>query len=186
MLILEGPDEIGKTTAAKTLVRLAAELAERADNGKSRPVFYSHMTRQNAAFDFFYDYQDLMSLHAVQDRFHIGSLVYHHDVITQHRFRIVEGWLATLASFVVVMYAGTDKHYAELLKGCKKDQMFDADEDMHHNRIYRGIAIGDHPYRPHVDAVWISTPKMPWPDMNTLRGWLDSWYARLAELGRHL
>lgn len=190
MLILEGPDEIGKTTAAKTLVQLAADHADRVlqgiHNGKARPAFYSHMTRQNSAFDFFYDYQDLMSLHGIQDRFHIGALVYHSAVITEHRFRIVEGWLASLASYTVVMYAGTDKHYMELLDRCKKDQMFDREFCIATNGAYRSLACGEHDFPPHVDEIWVSTPKMPYPDANTLRSWLDTWYDRLAELGRHV
>ena len=187
MFILEGADNLGKTTAAKVLVEQAAKHAAHFRDKKRhiiRPIRYAHMTRQNEAFDFFEDYQDMISVHAVQDRFHLGALVWHDGVMDQHRLRIIEGWLACIGSYTVIFFAECDEFYRELLKKSERDEMFNIDTIIHANRQYREMVYGSHPMTPYFDTFWPMTENKMWPDHEQIQQWLEAWFQRLQHIGR--
>jgi thymidylate kinase len=63
MLVLEGPDQMGKTTIAKRLCQLG-------------DWEYRHMTIRPAGWRFPEDYYELIQPGVVQDRFHLGAYAY--------------------------------------------------------------------------------------------------------------
>src|SRR5438045_2741728 len=104
MFILEGPDHVGKTTAAKRLVELAHARG-------LKQVSYRHMSRPPEDFDYFGDYLKMMTdPWIVQDRFHYGGLVYG-DIcrggtkISNYNLCLLESVLALQGSYTVVMVA---------------------------------------------------------------------------------
>jgi hypothetical protein len=182
MLIIEGADNLGKTTAAKTLVKMAGQHADHFasdDEHIVRPVRYVHMSRPNSAFDFFRDYQDMLSLNAVQDRFHLGALVWHTDVLDLHRLRIIEGWLASLGSYMVIFYCECDDFYRAWLEQHGKEEMFDVDTIVAANAIYREIVYRQHHLDPRFDQSFAMTEEQMFPDDKTIQGWLESWFQRM-------
>lgn len=187
MFIIEGSDHLGKTTASNVLVAQAVKHAEHFKDTEgyiTRPVRYVHMTRPNIAFDFFEDYQDIISLHAIQDRFHLGALVWHDGVMDQHKLRIIEGWLASLGSYIVIFFAEDDEFYKQLLLQSSRVEMFDIDKIVHANRLFRDMVYGSHPFTPHFDAFWTMTETTMWPDHSTIQQWLEAWFQRLQHIGR--
>lgn len=176
MLILEGSDHLGKTTAAQTLVKLAAE---RVDNPSvddvAHPIRYTHMTRPNKAFDFLYDYQDLLSKYAVQDRFHLGALVWHKGVITPESLQLIESWIGCLGSYTVIFASTNDEWYRAHLEGV--NQMFDIDTLIAANDRYLQMISGVYPYNVQYDEGCIVGPDFP--TERYLNGILTAWYRRL-------
>jgi len=170
VLIIEGADELGKTTAAKRLVELAAE------DGKY-PIRYAHMSRPNSTFDFFNDYSDMFSLFAVQDRFHIGGMVWHKNAISTSALRIIEGRLYTLGSVVVVMHTSDKDWYdAALSKG--KPQSFSTNDIVTANDMFCALSQNNV-----VSSDFIYDVKDgKYPSDDTLSMWLDCWYSRLKLL----
>lgn len=133
MLIIEGADNLGKTTACKRLVELA-------DRRRFIPAYYAHMGRPPERFDFKYDYVDRMSFFAVQDRFHLGSLIWHENVMYEHKLKFIEEKLAQFGSFVVVFYSSSKTHYEHRIKNSSRDEMFEGNDIIQANDAYRELA----------------------------------------------
>ena len=185
MLIIEGSDCIGKTTAAKKLCHLVDQATDEAASPDSQfPIRYAPMGRPSKAFDFFWDYNDLINKFAVMDRFHLGALVWHDDSMNESRLRIIEGWLLSVASVTVIMYAGDNEHYESLLENDPKQQMFDKDTLLVANQDYASMGEGTHHLNPRYDHVWVSTPEHPFPGDEVLQIWWTTWLSRLQERGR--
>lgn len=176
-LIIEGGDNLGKTTAAKRLVQLANE------RGKF-PIRYSHMSRPPQQFDFFDDYTKWTTPFTVQDRFHLGALVWHEDVLPTHALRIVEGWLLSEASVVVVFYVpfSQETEYYERLISSNRPEMFSIDAIMEGQRKFRTMIFDCVPsgmnISPHID---FAIPIYPdgYIDDKTMNTILDEWFKRL-------
>lgn len=142
MIIFEGGDQLGKTTACKRLVEMV---------GEQIPAWYAHMTRPVEAFNFAEDYIERINGHAVQDRFHLGALVWHTDVMKQQNLRLVERHLDRWRSVVVVLYTKFERPYGIRLKASSEREMFDADTILKANRTYRDIVERKHQWEPHWD-----------------------------------
>lgn len=176
MFIIEGGDNLGKTTAAKRMV----ELAKSGLNDEFKlPIRYQHMSRPNQHFDFFQDYRDMMGRYAVQDRFHLGALAWHTGVMTHDKLRIIEGWLAGLGGAIVIFVASDDDWYREHLNSHPKDEMFDTDVILAANRRFRN----DICYQSHPDLIW-DVCTGGFPSDETLEQWLTMWFSRLQHLPR--
>lgn len=165
MLILEGSDHLGKTTVAKKLVERAA---------KYRPAYYAHMGRPPELFDFRYDYLERMAYNVVQDRFHLGALVWHEDVMTKANLNFIESQLEKYSAMVVVLYHGGD--YERHLDQDERNQLFDRDHLVWANHQYRLMAEGNHPLNPKVDAAW--DVQNGWVLDRTLSYWVQEWIRR--------
>lgn len=188
MFVIEGSDNLGKTTTAQYLVKAAAEHAEEhyetyEESGvRIWPIRYQHMSRPNHAFDFFTDYQDMLSKYAVQDRFHLGALVWHSGVINAARLRLIEGWMLSLGSVVMVMYAEDDEWYKDQLLSSPRQQAFDVDLLVEANRQYRDMVYEDHPMRPYVTCSFGASEMKPYPTKSDLHPMLENWYQLLGEV----
>lgn len=182
MLILEGSDDVGKTTAAMRMVFLAAQRAEVEERAAWRyPVRYEHMTRPNAGFDFYRDYMDMVSMFAIADRFHIGGLVWH-DAIPYNKLKLIESWLLAVGSFTVLFVSDDPDWYTERLEARSRDHMFDAGTLMAANNSYLDMALGAYKFPVYHDQVIFVNHG--WPDDNVLNTILDSWFDRLEPLER--
>lgn len=170
MLIIEGSDHLGKTTAAKALVKAAAA-------HRRYPIRYAHMSRPNEAFDFLHDYQDMSSKFAVQDRFHLGGLVWHKDKITLDSLKIIEGRLMALGSVCVVFYTSDEVWYEKALREKGKDEMFSPEVIMAANRRFKELAE----YTVWHDFMY-DVKDGQFPTDVTILNWLNSWYSRLGHL----
>lgn len=170
MLIIEGADHLGKTTASKSLVKMAA------DDG-FYPIRYSHMSRPNGAFDFLDDYQDMSSKFAVQDRFHLGGMVWHEGKITHSSLKIIEGRLMALGSFCVVMFTSDEAWYRDRLTAHAKSEMFPIDAIMNANRMFKQLAE----YTVWCDILFDVKDGL-YPTDIDIKHWLDRWYERLQHV----
>lgn len=178
MLIIEGSDFVGKTTFANKLVVMAIEDAK-------YPVWYCHMSRPNPAFNWFEDYQDYLSKYAVQDRYHLGSLAYHDGVMDLATLRIIEGWLFSLGSFVVLFYCSDYDWYHERLTEHEQTVTnFDVDTLMEANHRFHSMGSFDTPVRPIVDYYIDIAPKYGYPETCHAEAILDGWYKRLRMIPR--
>jgi len=176
MFIIEGADNLGKTTAAQKILALSAK---RAEHGLSpaAPTYYAHMSRPNAAFDFCHDYLDMMSRHAIQDRFHLGGLVWHQGVLTPDKLNFVEGHLMTLGSFLVVFYTSDDEWYKKSLMASTKEEMFDPTTIVEANAKFRDNI----PYTSRMIDIMYDVKDGQWPSEETLNDWLFRWLERMEE-----
>lgn len=98
MLIVEGPDCVGKTTLCKAFLKMLPT------------HIYSHFTRLPDLFDFYWGYVERMSRCIVQDRFHLSEIVYSRvrgdtPKVPPEWYRILDGKLRTLGAYTVVINA---------------------------------------------------------------------------------
>lgn len=181
-LIIEGADNLGKTTAAKRLVELAPQVL-------SVPVRYGHMSRPPKGFDFCNDYRHWTTDLTVQDRFHLGALIWHENVVDLERWRRVEAELVLRGSLVVVMYAEPEWYEAHP----KGENQFPDEKIIRANKTYRGWMTGsmksgltsasgidqhEEEIVPHVD-VFHRVDAKGFPSDEVLMHWLELWRRRL-------
>ena len=189
MLIIDGPDNVGKTTLAKKIV----DVANKKSNG---PRFTSrHLTRPPEDWDYFKGYKKLAEsgMYTVQDRFHLGTIAY--DEVTRYnkyQLRIIESWIYSSGSLVVLLLPQSYRNYEARLrsKEYSKDEMFDVDRMLRAATIFEEISNGDfsgqHEFgiNPVVDYCYdINFDEegkfCPW--MNNeyrnkiINGWVDEW-----------
>jgi hypothetical protein len=169
MLVLEGADKLGKTTAAKKLVEMS--------RAWDMPTWYGHMGRPGPGFNFFTHYHDMISMYGVQDRFHLGGLVWHHNEINIHRLRYIESWLGAVGSYTVVFVTLEEDWLREQVNDNDND-MFDPDTILKANESYWDIVNGAHPLRPHYDKEFIVGPDSYITD-DYLTEILEEWITRI-------
>jgi hypothetical protein len=149
-----------------------------------RPIRYQHMSRPNLAFDFFEDYRDMVSVHAVQDRFHLGALAYHDNVLDEARLRLIESWLQQFASITVLMVAPDEDWYKWHLTHESKQEMFTVDRLMEANRTFLAIAGGTYKFPVQFDRIIYVGQEEGYPDDDTMSAVLTRWYQLLMPLTR--
>lgn len=172
MLILEGADNLGKTTAAKRLVELAKVSGE-------FPVRYQHMTRPDeATFNFKSHYLDMISMYAVQDRFHLGGIVYHDNKLQEPALRWLEGNLLAHGSLCVIFVCNDLTWYEKHLRTEVKEEMFTIEKMINVNKFYLRMVRENSVWMD--DVMYVEEGNFPTDEI--LKGWLDRWYARLRFL----
>jgi len=133
MLVIEGSDCLGKTTVAKKIVNKMME--------KGYPTIYSHMGRPNEQlFDFFLDYKKMINPCAVQDRFHLGGLAYHHDKITPQKLQIINSWIRSVGGMIVVLYAADETWYKQRLENDKRRNLLPIVKLLDGNLVFQKYA----------------------------------------------
>lgn len=142
MLILEGSDNLGKTTVAQEIVIQAKALMD-------HHFQYRHMSRPKEDFDFFLDYKKMIKatpLTTVQDRFHLGGLIWHEDKISRASLKVIEGWVHANFGLVVIFYTEDHTGYRKMLESDTRNQMFGVDKMCQANIEYAAMARGDYPF----------------------------------------
>lgn len=98
MLIVEGPDGVGKTTLCKKLLA-------------GLPGYvYSHFTRLPRGFDYHWGYADRVSRYIVQDRFHLSEIIYsaargEDTPLTPELYRLVDARLRLAGAYTLLVTA---------------------------------------------------------------------------------
>jgi thymidylate kinase len=148
MLIIEGPDGVGKTTLAKKLL------------GNFTDRVYAHFTRLPPSFDYYWGYVERMGRRVVQDRFHLSEIAYAQargetPKLCPETYRLVDGRLRLIGAYMVLVTA------TEELVRSRWDptQMYDVEKTVKACQIYNDIArsVGSgrdyHGYWPDVDMI---------------------------------
>lgn len=105
MFILEGADLVGKTTLAKRILERPVM--------QHRGYTYAHLSRPPCGFDHYWDYIGMMNRHVVQDRFHMGELVYRSVLkqdtpLTPYMIRLIDAQLRLIGAYTVIVIATRD------------------------------------------------------------------------------
>lgn len=176
MLIIEGADCLGKTTAIQAMRKLTKDW--------NPPVLYSHMGRPAESFDFFKEYKPLITRYTIQDRFHLGGIVWHKNKITFESLRIIQSWLRLEGSVLIVFIATDYRWYEKKLKEDTRGNLFDPLAIMEANQAYINMWMGNGPYD--IDFIWdvkgINDKQPKYPDEAVMKNWLDAWHSRLFVL----
>lgn len=176
MLILEGSDCLGKTTFANLLVKMAAEDVR-------FPIYYAHMTRPNKAFDFFWHYHERITRFAVQDRFHLGGIIWH-NAINQCNLNIIEKWIEQVDSMIIVFYASDTNWYVNKLKEDKRENMLTQDTMIEANLDYHKMVNRVHRLKVKVDLgfdIKEIKKEAVYPGKKEARIILNTWYKILGD-----
>lgn len=182
MLIIEGSDCLGKTTFANLLFEVAKETVH--NQGLHHIVYQRHMTRPIESFDFLYHYQDMISKFAIQDRFHLGGIVWHNK-ISQAELEIIEGWLQSVGSMTVVFYATNLGWYREKIEADERGNLLDVDTMVRANMQYRDMVWGKHGQSPRINFSYnICGTDNPhrYPDRSDAVDIVNAWFERLSLL----
>lgn len=143
-LIIEGSDNLGKTTFAKKLIRYVW------DHDKY-PVMYSWMTRPNeATFDFFESYKMMINPYTIQDRFHLGAIAYHENKISAEHLNWIEEWIRDIGGFVVLLYAKDEQWYKEHIVKDNRGNLLANEILCKANSAFTRMAYGNHTLRPDI------------------------------------
>jgi len=139
MLIIEGPDLVGKTTLA---LKLQAELAAR----RYRHV-YAHFTRLPVAFDKYWDYLPFIQRNVVQDRFYMSRIVYgrvfrNQELCTKLELRMLDGRISEVGGMTVVVTAD-DNFIRQQYAKKDRDEMYKLDGILKVNHEYARIIEND-------------------------------------------
>lgn len=146
MLIIDGPDSIGKTTLAKRLVKMANErlVGTVEQQHEQVKITYRHMTRPSDSFDYFNDFHNLIlgANHTVQDRFHLGTIAYDdpNPKYSRDQLRIIESWIYRQGSVIILLLPTNLNYYKERLIQFAKEEMFDVERMVKAATVYQDIA----------------------------------------------
>lgn len=135
MLIIEGPDNVGKTTAAQRIC---------AATGWG----YHHMSRPSDSFDHLGGYLEQVSTWRVFDRFHLGAFTYGQTLsnVPQNthvtRLLAVMRLLRFMGNPTVIVYSSSDAWLLEKIEASERAEMYHKDQIMVVNEVYRWMAKG--------------------------------------------
>lgn len=136
MILLEGADLLGKTTAAHKLVKMATD--------KKEPLSYLKLGRESHdkfTFDYF---RSRIANYMVCDRGHLSNLIYsrvYDSVPTQlvndwREFDKIEQMIKAFGGFTIIFFALPDD-YEKIVKATwRDDEDFDVDTCMRVNQEY--------------------------------------------------
>lgn len=150
-LVIEGADNVGKTTIAKKLAKYFGWT-------------YRHMSKPAPDAEFPAVYLQYIRGNAVCDRLHVGGFVYGHE-LGLHPFdpkgaSLMWDVLRNAGYRTIIMFHGSDSGMEELLDTLPKEEMFSKDIIIRANAIFRRIARS----RPYGSIAWDVGEGYPTPD----------------------
>ena len=125
MLIVEGPDGVGKTTLCRKLL-------------ESLPThIYAHFSRLPAGFDYYWGYVERASRYIVQDRFHLSEVAYARargdsSRLDTESYQILDGHLRLLGAYTILVTATQDL----LASRWGPDQMYSLEKTLAAGRAF--------------------------------------------------
>jgi hypothetical protein len=172
MIILEGTDHTGKTTMAR---RLCEILAVR--YGNVAASYYAHMTRPPANFDHLSEYMNGVRF-GVQDRYHLGSVVYGRllnggSFCSPHRMLLAQRFLRWCGCYVVILTCDRDVLRKRLLSSVDKEEMYSVEKILDAGDAFRALSKSHNRGEPWCDESIDVTSS--WPDDKTLVRIVDDW-----------
>lgn len=183
MLIIEGPDLVGKSTFVQTLFKT--------DALQGQGYMPRHLTRPSRGFDKLWGYVDLACQKTIQDRFHMSEPVYacHRRDSTDldpFTYSVVDGYLRLLGSFTVIItadigliteryeqHSNREMYSFEMIRGVNSSFQLIANGD-----LWRGYSM-DWDYHIHC------TKEKPWPSEEDLSKVLNRYLLRQSSLWVH-
>ena len=171
VIILEGPDGVGKSTAAKSL-----------SNWTGWDLF--HMGQPDEDFNYASDYFASHNIkhNCVLDRFHLGALVYGR-ICRLHPHRVTDETLLYTQlrlkyeynAQVIVMYFEDARAYARHIRELagKRDELFDPAQCVLVNESYRRIAGLLGPATKSEIVLW-PVDRLGYPDEEVIQKWAVS------------
>ena len=150
MLIVEGPDGVGKTTLCRSLLE------------KLPGHVYAHFSRLPPDFDYYWGYLDRASRRVVQDRFHMSEVAYaiargEQPRIDPETYRLVDARLRQLGAYTVLVTA--DQGLIE--SRWDPTQMYDLYRTLSAARQFDLIADHHSDWRPDFDCHFHCTETTP-------------------------
>ena len=179
MIIVEGPDHVGKTTFCKLLqfkMHQTGHLAQ-----------LLHMSKPPDDFDYYQGYLRELRPGNVYDRFHYGAYVYGATVglhpVTRWSFakmELVHRYIHLQGGLVVLLYAPDDVWYSQHLD-TGKDEMFDKSSILKANLAFQSIdsLVDGSKLRTRPDATWRVGPDK-FPNDKFADRLVESWLKRNA------
>lgn len=172
MIILEGADCTGKTTAAKRLVEIMSEVTK-------REARYSHMSKPPEDFDHLTEYVKNIRL-GVQDRYHLGSIVYgamlgRGSSLSAPRMELVQRHLEWQGCLVVIMHASRER-LREILSASDKAEMYSSEDILRANDCYKVLAQSTNRGLKYCNVDF--NVDRGFPKEETLRQWVQQWTGR--------
>ncbi len=145
MLIIEGPDAVGKTTFAQKCVEYMREYQP------DLPVIGQAFGMLPAKWDYYADYLPYVTPYAVMDRFVMSEVAYgavcrnRVGFVTQDRLNRVQAELDRVASFTVVITAATDDDMRELFLRAKekRPEEFKVEQVVRVNQAFSELVDGE-------------------------------------------
>ena len=137
MIILEGPDHIGKTTVAKRICEFTGWK-------------YEHLGVPDKDWDYFIDYLCRLRPNTVWDRFHLGGWVYGHQLglhkheLTEDRMYLITNFINKVAHYTtIILY--TEKWFwlENHLLSLPKKELYSHEEILEVNDCYYALSIGN-------------------------------------------
>jgi len=178
MIIVEGADGTGKSTLCRNLLdRLGEEYV------------YAHLSRPPEGFDVWYGHLGMINRFTVQDRFHMGEIVWPHargEAVGTWRmqpetYRLLDARLRLVGSFTVVLTCWHDQ-LAERL--AKSEHMYDQTTILRANNAYLDIVNTGRfgLYRPDYDYVVRETQFHPYPSSSDVNDIVHQYLQRQKEI----
>lgn len=170
MIILEGPDQIGKTTAAMRLRQMIAEYTRRPETD-----CYRHMSKPDLNFDHFESYIAGLGSH-VQDRFHLGAIVYglllgRGSYPSSQHMLIVQRMLRWRGALTIIMH-GEQQWMRENLKS--RAEMYNAEQILVSNQAFAMLAGSTNCGESYCQIAY-NVSRCGYPSEETLRFWFETW-----------
>lgn len=175
MIILEGADQVGKTTAARVLAKKIATHV-----GVTEDLAYRHMSRPPADFDHFEGYLSDMTPRA-QDRYHLGAIVYgmmlnRGTYPHAQRMLLLMRMLRWRGALTIVMYS-EDKWLRENLVA--RNEMYNREVILASNLAFMHLASNALNGEPYCQLAYNVT-RHGYPSEETLEEWFKIWKAQWA------
>lgn len=133
MIILEGPDCIGKSTAAQWFQ-------------ENKGMQVAHTGKPGPDFDHFEGYANQLFHGYVYDRFHLGEFAYGHllegrtPCASMAQILAVTRLIKMLGGIIVVMYSSDDVWMRGQIHASEKPEMYQPHKVVNVNRYFRWIA----------------------------------------------
>jgi hypothetical protein len=176
MIIIEGTDGVGKTSFCR---KLADEFVSQM--GSTAAGWYNHMSRPPENFNHVAGYMRMVRA-GVQDRFHLGSIVYGKILgcgcyPTPRKMALVQRYLEWQGCYIVVMRAERDWLKRELLARPDLDkEMYQLEQILDANDAF--TALSNSHNRDNVWAHEVIDVTDGWPGAVAATRIFDIWKAR--------
>jgi thymidylate kinase len=142
LLIVEGPDGVGKTTLCRALLKRFHENHKRYS---AFPVIYHHFSRPPSCWHFPRSYLPYVTRHTVCDRFHLSEMCYAlvrpggADPFTENMVRLLEAHLMLAGSYTVLLTASEEFLRWQWSRKGDKQEMYDVEQVVQVNRLYENL-----------------------------------------------